>query len=419
MKTGIKYSFFYLNSVIRKVVCALILGVVFSIFFFATGVCAATPTDEILNYYIVADVNEDATVNFTYHIDWEVLESDSAGPLTWVKVGIPNRHNNSVLALSDTISDISIMGGGESFVRIDFDRSYYEGEVVSFDFAIEQDNMYQINKTTEGYTEYTFTPGWFDDIKVDNIVIRWNVDKVDSWSPYSSVDDGYLEWVNSLYPGEKMTVTISYPNDAYAFDFSKSEAASDSDDENIIVTIISLIMMLVMAIFPLAIPFAIVLGVKNYINNTGFGTPKTKKITRTRVEFYPSCPGCGAVRKEGQEKCEYCGHSFIKSEETITEDEVKNEKELQGLNKDGIYRNSSSPNSYIRVHTVYVPTPRPVRSGGGRGGSHSSCAHSSCACACACACAGGGRAGCSSKDFYNTGLKLRKIKKYNNKFFRS
>ena len=28
-----------------------------------------------------------------------------------------------------------------------------------------------------------------------------------------------------------------------------------------------------------------------------------------------------------------------------------------------------------------------------------------CACACACACAGGGRAGCSKKDFYNTNLK--------------
>lgn len=35
---------------------------------------------------------------------------------------------------------------------------------------------------------------------------------------------------------------------------------------------------------------------------------------------------------------------------------------------------------------------------GGRGGG------GSCACACACACAGGGRAGCSKKDFYNTNL---------------
>lgn len=45
---------------------------------------------------------------------------------------------------------------------------------------------------------------------------------------------------------------------------------------------------------------------------------------------------------------------------------------------------------------------------------HSSCA-SSCACvsscACACACAGGGRAGCSRKDFYGTKLKVSSLNK--------
>ena len=52
---------------------------------------------------------------------------------------------------------------------------------------------------------------------------------------------------------------------------------------------------------------------------------------------------------------------------------------------------------------------------GGRGGvfiSHSSCA-SSCACvsscACACACAGGGRAGCTKKDFYHTNLNVKDL----------
>ena len=42
--------------------------------------------------------------------------------------------------------------------------------------------------------------------------------------------------------------------------------------------------------------------------------------------------------------------------------------------------------------------------------SHSSCVRSSCACAsCACACAGGGRAGCSKKDFYKTNLRTEVI----------
>ena len=46
-------------------------------------------------------------------------------------------------------------------------------------------------------------------------------------------------------------------------------------------------------------------------------------------------------------------------------------------------------------HPVIVHTH--TRSGGCV---RSSCACASCACACACACAGGGRAGCSKKDFY-------------------
>ena len=41
------------------------------------------------------------------------------------------------------------------------------------------------------------------------------------------------------------------------------------------------------------------------------------------------------------------------------------------------------------------------------GGAHSGGA--GCACACACACAGGGRAGCSMKDFYHTNLQSNDV----------
>ena len=34
-----------------------------------------------------------------------------------------------------------------------------------------------------------------------------------------------------------------------------------------------------------------------------------------------------------------------------------------------------------------------------------------CACACACACAGGGRAGCSKKDFYGTKVSSKRLRK--------
>ena len=43
--------------------------------------------------------------------------------------------------------------------------------------------------------------------------------------------------------------------------------------------------------------------------------------------------------------------------------------------------------------------------GGGFGGG------GGCACACACACAGGGRAGCSKKDFYGTKISTARVRK--------
>lgn len=49
-----------------------------------------------------------------------------------------------------------------------------------------------------------------------------------------------------------------------------------------------------------------------------------------------------------------------------------------------------------------VSDPRVVNRGGHSGGG-------SCACACACACAGGGRAGCSRKDFYNPSVSVQKL----------
>ena len=124
-----------------------------------TDAHASTPTDEILNYDITVDVNEDATLHITYDISWLVLDSDDAGPLTWVKIGIPNKRNISYEALSDNISSISLSDSGGSYANVYFEDSYYEDDIVEFRFSIDQDYMYQMNQPEEGYTVYAFTPG--------------------------------------------------------------------------------------------------------------------------------------------------------------------------------------------------------------------------------------------------------------------
>ncbi len=393
----------------RNKIRLFVLSLLTFIMMFAVPVMA--DTDEILNYTITVDVNDDATLNLNYHIDWKVLDSGSGiGPLSWMKIGIPNRHVVSAVGKSDTVSRISLSG---NYAEVYLDRDYYQGEIASVDFLVVQDYMYQVDKLKEGETVYSFTPGWFDDIKVDELEIRWNNNKAVAFTPDCLMDGDYNVWNTSLKKGGKYTVTMTYPNDAFGFDLSKSAEEDDSSTlGDTIATIIAMIFGMIMIGAFIMIPVLI-----GYLFNAGFSAlnkPTINKTTRTKVTYFDSCPGCGAPRKEGAKFCEYCGKSLVKSEETITEEQLKKEeKAAAAFTKNGEYRYGSSPNTFIRVSSVSVPNPRyrapSSRSSGGS--HHSSCAHSSCACACACACAGGGRAGCTMKDFYNTDLKLAAIAK--------
>ncbi len=377
----------------------------------------AKDLDEILNYTVTVDVNEDATLHMVYHIDWMVLDSDSEGPLEWVKIGIPNSHHSSLTGRSDAVRRISDMSeGGETYARIDLDRSYYAGEVAEIEFELTQDYMYQVDMMTEGETVYRLTPGWFDDIRVDEMTIRWRAEKVLSHEPDSTVEGGYYIWTKPLSKGEKYRVTVTYPNDAYGFDTSKQilsgteRSGSGEGGGDGFYTFLGLLLILVPIALAIGLPIA-------RFNRTASLSGGQKKITRTKVEYYPVCQGCGAARPEGANNCAYCGRSFIKSEEVVEEKDIPaEEKDLRRKTTNGLYRYSHDPNTYIRVNVINVPAPRPrvvSHSSSHSSGSSrsSSCFHSSCACACACACAGGGRAGCTTKDFYNTDLKLRQLER--------
>ena len=123
--------------------------------------------DEIENYTIYAEPDwEDGSVYLKYDITWKVLDSDTDGPLEWVKIGIPNSNVEEIEGYSSNIENIRYYKNGGSYVRIDFDRKYYEGETVEFSFGIHQHHLYQ---TIDGMRVYRFTPGWFDEIVVDEL----------------------------------------------------------------------------------------------------------------------------------------------------------------------------------------------------------------------------------------------------------
>ena len=281
---------------------------------------ASKPLDEIQDYTITVHMRPDGTMDIRYHVEWKVLDDDSEGPLEWVKIGNPNKHVDEITALSDNIKKIDYTNDGGAFIRIDFDRAYHEGEIVTFEYTIHQSYMYIIEKDSH-LCRYSFTPGWFEEIEVKNITIKWSAENVIE-STAQKTEDGYLIWNSSLEMGERLNASVKYNLDTFTVNedeqYTEDSGGLSGGEIALIVILVIVVLVIIIIIIVAA------LSDDDYGSHGGFG-----------------------------------GHS-----------------------------------------TIFV--------------SHSSCARSSCACvscACACACAGGGRAGCSKKDFYRTNLKTEDIKK--------
>ncbi|MBQ2640759.1 MAG: hypothetical protein IJG15_02040, partial [Lachnospiraceae bacterium] len=368
--------------------------------FFTVTARADTPTDEIEHFIITVDVEDDASLRMTYHIDWKVLDDEKYGPLEWVDIGVPNSNHSEVTALSDNIDHINDKG---SSLEIYLDRNYYRDEVASFEYSFIQDHMYQIDRYVEGETVFAYTPAWFDGIEVKDLTIRWNADKAGAWQPDCLMEDGYLVFSTGLQAGERYSMTVAYPNDAFAFSTDRQAGGDgdtdwntdsddnynnyDDDDDSVYIVVGAIVCLYVFLIGPLML---IIRFFRWITSGTGFGggggsTEYRKKITRTKIEYYETCPGCGAGRVEGKDKCPYCGHNMIKSKEIVEEKDLE---KPETYSKTGTYRYGSHPNTYIHVNVVNVPVGRTYKSS--RSGPHSSgkshsSRSSSCACACACA----------------------------------
>lgn len=275
---------------------------------------AAEPLDEIQDYTIQIDMREDGTMDIKYHIEWKVLNDESEGPLSWVKIGIPNKNVDEMKALTDNIKDIEYNKQSDQvYAYVYFDRDYYANETITFEFSIHQSNMYVIDKE-DHMLRYSFTAGWFDEIEVKSITIKWNKSNVLKSTALGEDMSGYLVWTDSLTFGEKLNASVYYNLDA----FEVTEEGQVQEDDGIGAGgVILIIIVIVIVIFVIAL-----LVDDGYGGGSGFGGSRT----------------------------------YIYS--------------------------------------------------GGR----SSCACVS-SCACACACAGGGRAGCSKKDFYHTNVESDTLQK--------
>lgn len=332
--------------------------------------------DYIRNYVVTIDLREDGSADITYDIDWQVIDGGLTDYLSWVKIGLANAHVDELTPLTDTISDLQYSDDGGSYAKVVFARRYYSPEIaaqnggesnVQFAFSVHQSHLFTRND--DGTANFTFTPGWFDDLSVGNMQIRWK--NSDGFvADNTGVDGDYLTWdFGPLTHGQAAKVHVTVPitySENYAPDAAMTAedyGTAGGDLEDVASGIVTVVFLLVF----FGICFYAVAS-RSPAWGGGFG------VGIDPADWFWYTNGIHTIRRA---------------------------------------RTAPPPPGYHRTDP-----PKNFQPGGGssRGGGvgrrsdggndhHFTCA-CACAssCACACACAGGGRAGCSVKDFYTVKL---------------
>lgn len=224
----------------KKYIFILSLFITFVLSIFNTR-CYAADLDRIVNYVVTVEPRmNDATLDITYEITWKVLDSTTEGPLEWVQIGTANSSFDTPTALTKNIRSITKYSG--SYVKIVFNKAYYEGEQITFKYRLHQSNMHKISL---GNCNFSFTPAWFTGAKIDNMTVKWNKDSVKS-SNAKSEKDNYLIWnKTNMAKGEKITVDVKYDKSAFS---SVSEYKSYGYNDVIKFAFIILILFIIIAI---------------------------------------------------------------------------------------------------------------------------------------------------------------------------
>ena len=325
--------------------------------------------DYIPDYFVTVDLREDGSADIVYDITWQVIDGDQTDYLSWVKIGLPNAYAEDLTPLTDTISDLQYTGDGGSYAKVGFARRGYSPKVAAqnggesrmrFAFSVHQSHLFSLN--SDGTATFEFTPGWFDDLVVEHMQVRWR--SGDGFvADNTSEEDGYLIWdFGPMGHGQSANIHVTVPvTTAETFDPDAQLTAADYDDGGMTADEMIGILTVVIGLLIFAAALIIIVGSMTPDWGGGFGS--------------------------GLDPDDWFWYT-------------------NGVHTIHVARTAPPPKGYTRTDP-----PKNYHTGGGssRGGGvgrHNSGCASSCACACAsscacaCACAGGGRAGCTAKDFY-------------------
>ena len=306
----------------------------------------AFPLDEIESFDIYVNVRDDATIDFRYDIKWKVLDS-SEGGVTWIYVGVPNRFTDEVKALSPSVKKAyyKISNSTDTTIRCDLNKEYMKGEIIDISFSFHQTHMFTYDEDPNTNTKLV-TYKYTPGWFDDIEVKRITI----HWAKDNVYFDDALREDENYYIWETRLDQGERTKVEVAYDEKVFPNINPDDVYKDKYT---------KDYSDLRIYMWVIIGILLFFTVLSIINKITRKPSYYRTRgFYPY------------------GRRFF-------------------------YRNF-----YYGVNDRGARKVNPYVSSGGSHGSHSG---HSCACACACACAGGGRAGCSKKDFYKGNIKVEDI----------
>ena len=331
-----------MKRIVSKILLFIISLVL--IFFLTYKKTYAKDLDVIENYDVTVDPDfSNGSLDIKIDLRWHVLDSSSEGPLSWIKVGIPNYYADKIKGLSSNIKKIEYYSDDGAFIRVDLDKDYYAGDILDISFSFNQSHMYHISGEE---IVYDYSPGYFEDIAVNNATLRWNAKNVKKINnPEFKLVDGYYVYSHKLWHGETIGINLVYDNSSFNSIDPKGTYTDDYDKYFWV---------------KFWIWFGVIIGI--IVISLIIGRLKKDPYKAGRGFYVPN-------------NWDYFYHFPF----------YRNRYSNGGVSKEG--KRINPPSSV----------------GGGRSGGGG--------CACACACAGGGRAGCSMKDYYHTNLKSNEVLK--------
>lgn len=167
--------------------------------------------DEIEYYQISVYPRPDATLDMVYHIQWHVLDSTKEGPLNEVRIGVPNQYVTDLHAISSSIQSLYYDSDNGAQIVLKLDRDYGAGSIVNLTFSFHQSRMFKIK---QGEVMYKFQPGWFNQIQVKQLTVKWHKEGV-IYQNSNQIEGDYYIWSTPLDFGETTNVELKYPMDYF------------------------------------------------------------------------------------------------------------------------------------------------------------------------------------------------------------